>query len=123
MIIKNQPMPDGAISVTKVFGTDEANMLSVAIEVFESDFDTEYYDVDEDFKLGEAVLDLPGNLPENAPIEVTFSLSKEGVLEVTGRDLTNNKETRATMQASTGTTMSEEEIEKARKKSTAVVVQ
>ena len=46
-----------------------------------------YYDVDEDFNLGTASLDLPGNLPAGAPIQVTFTLNNEGILEVTGKDM------------------------------------
>lgn len=49
-----------------------------------ADFDCEYYDVDEDFNLGTASLALPGNLPAGAPIQVTFTLNKEGMLVVTG---------------------------------------
>ena len=100
MIYKNEQILDGnAICVSKVFGTSVANQLSAEIVVFESDFSEEYYDVDEDFILGTAVLDLPENLPANAPIEVTFALNTEGILEVTGKDLTGNKEVHTTMQA------------------------
>ncbi len=91
--------------------------------VYESDFDSEYYEVDEDFNLGMASLELPGNLPAGAPIQVTFTLNNEGILEVTGIDMTSGKEIHATMQATAGTTMSKEDVEAARAKSKNIVVE
>ena len=54
MIIKNSPMPNNVISITRDFGTAEANMETAELVVYESDFDSEYYEVDEDFNLGKA---------------------------------------------------------------------
>lgn len=90
---------------------------------YESDFDSEYYDVDEDFTLGTCSLELPGNLPAGAPIQVTFTLNNEGILEVTGRDMTTNKEIHATMQATAGTTMSKEDVAAAKAKSKNIAVE
>ena len=123
MIIKNIKMENGSISVTKQFGTAVANQETADLVVYESDFDSEYYDVDEDFNLGTASLELPGNLPENAPLQVTFTLNNEGILEVTGVDMTSGKEIHATMQATAGTTMSKEDVAAARAKSNNIVVQ
>ena len=123
MIIKNVKMENGYISVTKQFGTAVANQNTADLVVYESDFDSEYYDVDEDFNLGMASLELPGNLPENAPLQVTFTLNNEGILEVTGIDMTSGKEIHATMQATAGTTMSKEDVAAARAKSNNIVVQ
>lgn len=99
LILKNSPMPNGAVSVTKQFGTADDNQLTADIIVFENDLMDEYFPVDEEYILGTASLELPGNLPKGSPIEVTFTLNTEGILEVSGRDLTTNKEVRATMQA------------------------
>jgi len=123
MIIKNVRMENGAVSVTKQFGTAEANQDNAELVVYESDFDTEYYEVDEDFNLGTASLELPGNLPEGAPIQVTFTLNNEGILEVTGRDMTSGKEIHATMQATAGTTMSKEDVAAAKAKSKSIAVE
>ena len=123
MIIKNEKMENGSVSVTKQFGTAEDNQVTVDLVVYESDFDSEYYDVDEDFNLGTASLELPGNLPAGAPIQVTFTLNNEGILEVTGRDMTSGKEIHATMQATAGTTMTKEDVEAARAKSKNIVVE
>lgn len=123
MIIKNSKMIDNTVSVTKQFGTADDNQETAELVVFESDFDSEYYDVDEDFKLGTASLSLPGNLPANSPIQVTFTLNKEGMLLVTGIDMTTGKQIQAEMQAAAGTTMSKEDIETAREKSKNISVE
>lgn len=123
MIIKNSPMEGGSVSVTRQFGTVDANQATAELVVYESDFMEEYYEVDEDFTLGTASLELPGNLPAGAPIQVTFTLSNEGILEVTGRDMTSGKEIHATMQASTGSTMSEEAVAEAKEKSKGITVE
>ena len=116
-------MPGGSLSVTRQFGTVDANQETAELVVFENDFHDEYFDVDTDFILGNATLDLPGNLPAGAPIEVTFTLNKEGILEVTGRDLTTNREIHATMQATAGTIMSSEEVAAAKAKSKGIAVE
>lgn len=123
MIIKNVKMENGSISVTKKFGTVEEDQETAELVVYESDFDSEYYEIDEDFMLGNASLELPGNLPKGAPIQVTFTLNNEGILEVTGIDLTSGKEIHATMQATAGTTMSKEDVKAARMKSKNIVVE
>ena len=123
MIIKDVLMPGGSLSVTRQFGTVDANQETAELVVFENDFHDEYFDVDTDFILGNATLDLPGNLPAGAPIEVTFTLNKEGILEVTGRGLTTNREIHATMQATAGTIMSKEEVAAAKAKSKGIAVE
>jgi molecular chaperone DnaK len=120
MIIKNNPMPDGVITVSKKFGTIDENQQNVEIVVYESDFMDEYFDVDEDYVIGTATLELPGNLPADSPIEITFSLNNEGILEVTGKDLTSNKEIHATMRSKN--IMNSEKVEELKEKSKQVTV-
>lgn len=123
MIIKNEKMENGFVSVTKQFGTAAENQDTAELIVFESDFDTEYFEVDSDFILGTATLELPGNLPAGAPIQVTFTLNNEGILEVTGRDMTTNREIHATMQATAGTTMTKEDVQAAKAKTKSIAVE
>ncbi len=120
MIIKNESMPDGSITVAKTFGTHEANQDNAEIVVYESDFMEEYFEVDPDFVLGTATLDLPGNLPAGAPIEITFTLNTEGILEVKGLDKTSNKEVHATMQSKG--IMAVEKVDELKEKSKKMVV-
>lgn len=123
MIIKNEKMENGFVSVTKQFGTAAENQETAELIVFESDFDTEYFEVDSDFILGTATLELPGNLPAGAPIQVTFTLNNEGILEVTGKDMTTNREIHATMQATAGTTMTKEDVQAAKAKTKSIAVE
>lgn len=123
MIIKNSKMIDNTVSVTKQFGTADDNQETAELVVYESDFDCEYYDVDEDFNLGTASLALPGNLPAGAPIQVTFTLNKEGMLVVTGVDMTSGEKIQAEMQATAGTTMSKEDVAAAKAKSKNIAVE
>ena len=67
-----------------------------------------------------ATLELPGNLPAGAPIEVTLILNNEGILDVTGKDLTNNKEVHGTMQSKC--IMTSEMVEELKEKSKQMVV-
>ena len=113
-------MPDGFISVTKKFATLEDNQREVALQVYESDFDDEVYDVDEQYKLGETVLELEGNTPAGSGIEVTFTLNREGILEVTGKELSSGRDVHATMQA-TGV-MAEEKVEELKKKTNMISI-
>ena len=120
MIIKNEPMLNGSISVTKEFGTNVANQESAELVVYESDFMEETFDVDKDFVLGTATLELSENLPVGSPIQVTFTLSTEGILEVSGVDKTTGREVHATMQAKG--IMAEEKVDELKEKSKQMVV-
>lgn len=120
MIVKNQAMPDGSISVSEEFGTEEANQENVEIVVYESDFMDENFDIDPDLVLGTATLELSGDLPADAPIEVTFTLNTEGILEVSGVDKTTNREVHATMQSKG--IMAVEKVDELKEKSKKMVV-
>lgn len=120
LIVKNDPMPDSSITVSKIFGTIYKNQGEVEIAVYESDFMDEYFDVDEDYAIGISILELPKNLPADSPIEITFSLNNEGILEVTGKDLTSNKEIRATMRSKY--IMNSEKVEELKEKSRQMAV-
>lgn len=120
LIIKNNPMPDGKISCTQEFGTYEANMDTVELVVYENDFMEEVFDIDNDLELGKASLELPGNLPKNSPIEITFSLTTEGILEVTGIDMTSGRKVNVTMQAKG--IMASSEVKELKEKSKKMVI-
>lgn len=120
MIIKNEAMPEGSISVSKVFGTHDADQENVELVVYESDFMQETFDIDPDLVLGTATLELSGNLPAGSPIEITFTLNTEGILEVSGVDKTTNREVHATMQSKG--IMAVEKVDELKEKSKRMVV-
>ena len=121
MIIKNEPMPKGVIKVSKVFFTVCDNQEIVSIGVYENDFMDEYFEPDEDLKIGEAELEMPKNLPKGSPIEVTFKLNKEGILEMRGLDQTGNREVNIRLE--TKGVMPEEKLEEIKKRVQAISLQ
>jgi len=90
IILKNTEVPCQA---SMPFGTHEANQTSAEIQIVETDstekelpYNSEQPDDNISHQIGEAILDLPGNLPAQSLIEVTFSLNEEGRLSMTARD-------------------------------------
>lgn len=110
MIIKNQPLNNGFLEVSKVFGTYFENQEIVNIAIYENDSMEEYFELEENLKLGDVNLELPKRLPKKSPIEITLKLTKEGILEVKGLDKTSNKKVKVEM--NTKGIMLNEELEK-----------
>ena len=67
------------------------------------------FDVDEEFFIGNAVLELPANLPKGSPLKITLKLNSEGILEVDGLDETGNNKVNVKME--TKGVMSDEKFE------------
>ncbi len=70
--------------------------------------------------IGNAVLPLPGGLREGAPIEITFRLNTQGLLEATARELSTNRV--VDVRIETASAMSELERAEAKARSTRLVV-
>ena len=81
LVTKQDPVP---VTITETFGTAYANMQSVDLVVYETDITDHLYEIGTNEKLGTASLELPSNLPEGAPIEVTIELSTDGLLKLRG---------------------------------------
>lgn len=88
LILLNDRVP---ASVTKKFGTFEANQESAEIRVMENESAELTAEVGLSKEIGIATLPLPSGLPADAPIEITLTLDAEGRLRVTGRDLTGKR--------------------------------
>ena len=85
LILLNDRVPT---SVTKKFGTVEANQQSAEIRVMENESAEPTAELELSKEIGVATLPLPPGLPADAPIEITLTLDAEGRLHVTGRDMT-----------------------------------
>ena len=120
MIVKNEPMPSGILEVSGNFTTLNANQETVNIEIYENDYMDKYFDVDEDLKIGNAILELPENLPAGSLVEITLKLNKEGILEIKGRDKAGNKEVNVKLE--TKSVISKEKLEKLTSKSQGIAV-
>jgi molecular chaperone DnaK (HSP70) len=71
---------------TTDFGTDQPNQIGVDIKVMAGERDSP--DPLDCKDVGTATLNLPEGLPSRSPIRVTFSISRDGRLTVSARDLT-----------------------------------
>lgn len=72
-------------STTQKFGTFEANMQNVSIELFQSESYEDHYDEEEGVKIGDSILEgLPVGLPADSPVDITFTLAENGLIEITG---------------------------------------
>ena len=120
MIIKNEAMPSGFLEVSGNFSTLYDNQATVDIEIYENDYMDKYFEVDEDLKIGDAVLELPKNTPAGSPVEITLKLNKEGILEVKGLDKTGNKQVNVKFE--TKGVMKKEELERLTQKSQGIAV-
>ena len=120
MIVKNEPMPSGILEVSGNFTTLNDNQETVDIEIYENDYMDKYFDVDEDLKIGNAILELPENLPAGSLVEITLKLNKEGILEIRGKDKTGNKEVNVKLE--TKSVISKEKLEKLTNKSQGIAV-
>lgn len=86
----NDPLP---ISLTKTYGTIEAEQETVILSIMETTAETWIVEPDkysDDAEIGTITLTLPANLPESAPIEVTIEMNTQGRLHVTGREPHSN---------------------------------
>lgn len=105
LITKQDAVP---VTVSQEFGTAYADQDTAEIVVYETDITDAIYDIGGLEPLGTATLELPGNLPAKAPIEITFSLTTDGLLKVKGLEKTSNRECKAQLQS--GAISTEEEI-------------
>ena len=96
LIFKQDEVPK---SVTQTFGTYMADQSSAELIVYETDEESEEFDIGINMPLGTAILELPVHLPAGAPIQITFDLSTDGLLKLSGVDMTSGKAIHAELQA------------------------
>ncbi|MCL2073556.1 MAG: Hsp70 family protein [Marinilabiliaceae bacterium] len=106
---------------TKRYKTYEANQNNIKISVFENNKREDHTDVATSTEIGEGIIEgLPPNLPAGSPVEVTFKISEEGLLEVNAVEKTANNEVNFSIEIASA--MSEEELAKAKERSNALIV-
>lgn len=106
--------------VSQKFGTHEANQGSVLLRICESTLDGVEIDTEMGIDIGEVSMDIPASLPAGSPIEVTFSLDKQGLLHVEGREMTEGRTCDAVIEVKDG--MTEEQVQEAISASTGISV-
>ncbi|MEK7468819.1 MAG: Hsp70 family protein [Planctomycetota bacterium] len=107
MIPKNTPIP---ADITKPFGTEKENQVSVQIKIVEGEGETP----EDCTEIGMCeIKDLPKGHPAGSIIDVTYSYSVDGRLQVTGKDRLSGKEARVEIVRASG--MDDKEIKEAKK--------
>lgn len=86
MIPRNTPIP---FSKTQRFTTTVPNQRRVHVRILQGEVD----DVDACTLIGDfRVVDLPENLPQGSPIEISYTYDANGRIQASARDLTGNVE-------------------------------
>jgi molecular chaperone DnaK len=106
---------------TKTYATVEAGQRRVDIRVMENTQRGRDVPIEHGRPIGRAVLELSSGLPRGAPVDITFELTPDGRLKVTGRDLADtSKEIIAVVETDRG--LSEEELEQAKARAQGIKV-
>jgi molecular chaperone DnaK len=97
LILKNTAVP---VETKRTFYTPEANQERVLIRIMENETNEKVVSVEHSIGIGTAVLDLPEGLPEDSPVEITFNLNREGRLQITAIEATENRQVVAKIETS-----------------------
>jgi len=97
LILKNTAVP---VETKRTFYTPESNQERVLIRIMENETNDKVVAVDHSIEIGTAVLDLPEGLPEDSPVEITFNLNREGRLQITAIETTENRQVVAKIETS-----------------------
>ncbi|MDR1290790.1 MAG: Hsp70 family protein [Planctomycetaceae bacterium] len=118
LIIKQTPVPTKG---SQVFGTAGPNADEIDLAVFVNNEAEDDAVIEVCEELGQAMFPLDGTLPAKSPIEITFELSDQGELTLTGLDKTHGKKITANFKSDG--VMTEEEKAKALAKSKDLVIE
>lgn len=110
IITKNTSIPT---SRTKNYSTIHVNQESVLIRICENGSSDEDCAIENGKEIGTATLMLPAGLPAGAPLEITFKINEDGILEMTANEKTENRTVSASIKVTTG--LSESELGEAKK--------
>ena len=111
LIKKNDPVP---ADVTRRFGTGSANQTSVELLIAQNSSTDQYYELHLSTEIGQAEISLPSGLPQGTPIDVTFKLNEQGMLEMYAKELSTGRDATVTIKTEGGITEEEKEEIKAR---------
>jgi molecular chaperone DnaK (HSP70) len=117
LILRNTTVPT---DVAQRYGTHHPNQENVNVRIMENEVSEKTNPPGKSTEIGNAVLELPANLPANSPIDVTFSLNQEGRLDVTAVEATENRKIDITIK--TNSILQGEELEAAKAKSQSLAV-
>ena len=88
LILKNTVVP---VETKRTFYTPEANQERVLIRIMENETGNQTILPAHAVEIGTAILNLPSGLPQDLPIDITFSLNREGRLEMTALETSQRR--------------------------------
>lgn len=97
LILKNTAVP---VETKRTFYTPESNQERVLIRIMENETNEKVVAVEHSIEIGTAVLDLPEGLAEDSPVEINFNLNREGRLQITAMETTENRQVVAKIETS-----------------------
>ncbi|SHK11570.1 Molecular chaperone DnaK (HSP70) [Desulfatibacillum alkenivorans DSM 16219] len=118
VILRNTAVP---VNAKDTFFTAVANQQKVLIRIMECETSEEWVPVETAVEIGTAVLNLPTGLPTETPVEISFSLNREGRLQITARETTESKEVNVVIE--TTSVIRGKDLDEAKARSQGAVVQ
>ena len=109
LVLRNTAVP---VRVKKKFYTAGDNQKTVLIRIMESETGNVEIPVDNAIEIKKAVLNLPPDLPEDSPIEITYELNAEGQLHITAEETSNSQ--KVDVAVDTASVISGDEFEQAK---------
>ncbi len=95
IIMRNSPVPANA---KDTFYTAVENQKMVLIRIHESETSDEWVPPLNAVEIGTAVLHLPGGLPSETPVDISFALNREGRLNVTATESSEGRVVNVTIE-------------------------
>lgn len=107
LIKKDTSLP---IEKEQRFGTLFDNQTSVLIELYENEYSENQVDLENGLLLVNGIIEgITPNLPKNSPLQVVFTLDKNGILQVLAKEISSGKELR--LEYKSDAVLSEEEVQ------------
>jgi len=117
LVLTNTKLP---VDTTERFGTDEENQPAILIRIMENNFSEREVAPEDTEEKKRAELELPSGLPAHSPIDVTFNMNEEGLLEVSALEVTDNR--KVTVRLHTDGVIKEEHNEEMKEKTQSIVI-
>jgi len=118
LILKNTQVP---VDVTRSFPTGVDNQDTVLIRIMENAVSERNVLFEDGNEIGTAVLKLPAGLKAHSPVDINFKLTDEGRLLITAKEATESRQIEVTVE--TSNVIHGDELEKAKERSSKMVVQ
>lgn len=117
ILFKNEEVPTS----NKVpLGTLDDNQISVDLKIMSNEANEKQLALELGVELGRSELSIPEGLPAGAPLEITYSIDEDGLLNMYAVELTEGREVAVSIE--TKSIISEEQLEEAKKRNEGVTI-